>query len=121
MIGKWPRFCELGLALWLIASPWILDQPIPPGYRIVAFAAGALIVMLDVLAIAGRFLYGHLVILLVCLGLGGFAILGLPPMSQAAQSLVVTCLLLAILAILPTEATSPPRSWREFERRASRR
>jgi hypothetical protein len=117
MIAKWPRYCELTLAVWLIASGWVIAHS--GDYRLLALISGSIIAFLDVLSISLRIRYAHLLILPVCLALAWFAAMHLPHESQGAQNLLTVALLLVILAILPTEATEPPKPWRDFHRRQS--
>ena len=115
MIRTWPRTCEILLAVWLIVSGWVMDQP--GQYRIVSAAAGALVIALDVYSIRRRS-YAYLLVLVVAAAPLVFGYL-LPPDSAGAQNVVTVALLLLIFAILPTEATLPPSEWRQF--RAGRR
>jgi hypothetical protein len=113
---KWPRYCELFCALWLIVSGWVVEYPDPAQYRLISITAGVLIAVFDVLAITLRKRYAHLLVLPLAAALIVFSFLAAPWESQGAQNLITTGLLLMMFAILPTEATLPPPSWREFER-----
>jgi hypothetical protein len=112
MIGKWPRYAELLVAIWLIASGWTLDRS--PDYRAVAVASGLAVVAFDFLSIAGVLRYLHLLILPVSAAQIALGLFYLPVRSAGAQNLIVVGLLLAMLAILPTEATQPPPEWRNL-------
>ena len=118
MIGKWPRYCELLLAAWLVVSGWIVQHPEPLRYQLITIAAALAVVILDVLSITLYRRYAHLLILLLAAALVGVGFFDAAPASQGVQNLIVVGLLLAMFAILPTEALLPPPSWRDFNRRS---
>jgi hypothetical protein len=120
MIRKWTRFSELFLALWLIASAWLLTQPVPSPYPAIALVTGLAVVAIDVLSIARPRRCLYLLILPIAAIQIGLGLFYLPVRSPAAQNLITVALLLAILAILPTEATRPPAAWQEFTRPSAR-
>lgn len=114
----WPRYCELIFAVWLIASGWLLENPDPGPYRAVAVAAGVLTVALDLLSITFVKPYAYLGVLGVGAGLLGYAYFAAPAEAQGTQNAIIVALLLLMFAILPTEASLPPRSWRDLRGRS---
>jgi hypothetical protein len=59
----------------------------------------------------------HLLNILVALWLLGFGYFGFgEPAPPAAQNNIVVGLILLMLAIIPSEATLPPKGWRELTR-----
>jgi peptidoglycan/LPS O-acetylase OafA/YrhL len=112
----WPRYCEVLLALWLIASGSVLDNSDPAQYRLVSVVAGILILILDLLSITLYKRYAYLLVLAVAFALLAFSFLLAPAEAQGTQNLVIVALLLMIFGVLPTEATQPPLSWRKLNR-----
>jgi hypothetical protein len=109
---RWPRYCELVLAVWLIVSGWIVENP-GAAYRIASVAAGLLVIALDLHAIIYRS-YFYLLVLVVAAAMLAFGYFAAPPEGPGTQNIITVALLLAMFAILPTEATLPPDSWRTF-------
>jgi hypothetical protein len=108
---KWPRYCELLLALWLLVSPWMWNYS--GAAAAVSVGAAAAILTLGITSIQRPYSYAYLGILGVAAGLLAHAFLVSPAGAAATQNHVAVALLLLIFAILPTEATLPPRSWRD--------
>jgi hypothetical protein len=117
-VTKWPRYCELLLGLWLIASGWIIEDPSRSQYRAVTITSGVLILVLDILSVSLYQRYAHLLILPVSAALLAFGFLRTAAEAQGTQNAIVVALLLLMFAILPTEATQPPPSWRELRDRS---
>jgi hypothetical protein len=114
---KWPRYCELLLGLWLVASGWVVEYPERINYQWVSAGSGITVVILDLLSITLYKRYAYLLILPVAAGLIAFSFWMAPAEAQGTQNLITVALLLLILAVLPTEATLPPPSWRGVDRR----
>ena len=81
---------------------------------IVLFTVSA-ILLLDILSITFYRRYAYLAVLGVAAGLLIHAFLAMPPQSAGTQNNIIVALLLLMFAILPTEATLPPPSWRQFD------
>ena len=111
---KWPRYCEMLLGLWLLAAPWVLNYGGSDTVRTVNITAGIGILVLDILSVTLYKRYAYLAVLGVALGLLVHAYLAMPPEGAGTQNNIIVALLLLMFAILPTEATLPPPSWREF-------
>ncbi len=113
---KWPRYCEMLLGVWLLVAPWIInygDLNIPTGN----IAAATAILLFDILSITLYKRYAYLMVLGVAAGLLIHAFFVMPPQTAGTQNNIIVALLLLMFAILPTEATLPPPSWREFYKR----
>jgi MFS family permease len=112
----WPRIVEVMLGCWLALSPFI--------FRHVAeqralwfndlFCAAA-VVVIALLSDWPPCRRAHLAIIGVGLWLVGFGYLGSPhPTPPALQNSVLVGALLLMFAIIPSEASLPPRSWRDY-------
>ena len=111
---KWPRYCEMLLSLWLLAALWTLNYGDSNIFRAVNIAAAAGILLLDILSVTLYKRYAYLGVLGIALGLLVHAYFAMPPEAAGTQNNIIVALLLLMFAILPTEATLPPPSWREF-------
>lgn len=111
---KWPRYSEMLLGLWLIVTPWILNYGDSDVSRTVNIAAATGILVLDILSITLYKRYAYLAVLGIALGLLVHAYFALPPEAAGTENNIIVALLLLMFAILPTEATLPPPSWRTF-------
>ena len=111
---KWPRYSEMVLGLWLIVAPWILNYGDLSVFRPVNIAAATGILVLDILSITLYKRYAYLAVLGIALGLLVHAYFALPPEVAGTENNIIVALLLLMFAILPTEATLPPPSWRTF-------
>lgn len=104
----WARNSELVLAAWLLASAWVLSRG--PAQDALVLACGLLVATLALLA--RRRPDGHLHLLE--LPVAGVLIvagwLGAP--APGAQNELAVGLLVAMLSIVPSEASRPPRAWR---------
>jgi hypothetical protein len=113
----WPRYCEMLLGLWLMAAPWVLNYGSADAFRMTGVAAAAGIFLLDILSVKFTVRYSHLAIAGIALGLLIHAYFVLPGEAAGTQNNILVALLLLMFAILPTEATLSPPSWREFNGR----
>ena len=111
---KWPRYCEMLLGLWLLVAPWILNYGDSDIFRTVNIAAATAILLLDIVSVTLYKRYAYLAVLGIAVGLLAHAFFAMPPEAAGTQNNIVVALLLLMFAILPTEATLPPPSWREF-------
>lgn len=112
----WPRIVEIALGLWLMVSPAVVGQG--AGGRWVPWIVGAVIV-----ALAGSTFVSRRFRLLNVAQLPVAAFLIVWGWSQtprpgpaSAQSLLLTGLVLALMAVVPTEATRLPEGWRRYAR-----
>lgn len=127
----WARAAEVMLGLWLMAGPFVFGHP--PGEPRLWWndlGCGSLVIVVSLLSFWSRTSHAHLLNVGLGLWLVGFGYLGFErPPPAAAQNAFATGILLLMLAIIPSEASRPPRGWRELEeakrrgagRRAERR
>ena len=110
----WPRVAELMLGLWLMLSPFVFrGTESVEAFAAIDMAAGACVVLLSLLSFWPRAEWAHLGTALLALGLGTYAYLAWErPGPPAAQNEIFVALLLLLLAIVPNEASRPPKPWR---------
>jgi hypothetical protein len=112
----WARVIEVMLACWLAISPFIFRHS--PGETFLKLTdplCAVAIAVFSLLSYRPSLEKLHLLNLVVAgwlIGAGFFAAASPPP--PALQNEVVVGLLLLMFAILPSHASLPPRSWREF-------
>ena len=114
----WARTVEVMLGLWLAASPFIFSHsPAEPRLWWSDLCSAFLIITISLLSFWSRTMRAHLLNVLVALWLVGFGYFssGDPP-PPAAQNDLAVGLILLLLAIIPSEATLPPKGWREFSK-----
>ena len=112
----WSRVVEFMLGLWMAASPFIFGHDsAKPEYWYADFAAATIVIMCSMLSYWEPTRHAHLGTVLAGLGLIGFGFLAPTPPPAAAQNEIIVGLLLAMMAIIPNEASEPPRQWREIE------
>ena len=111
---KWPRYCEMLLGLWLLMAHRILKYEDPDVFRTVNIAAATGILLLDIVSVTFYKRYAHLAVLGIAFGLLVHAYFVAPAEAIGTQNNILVALLLLMFAILPTEATLPPQSWRQF-------
>ena len=115
----WARVVEMMLGAWLAASPFVFRHPADQDawWWTDLGAAGAVVVF--ALASYWRPLqHAHLLTAGVGAWLIGFGYLGSPyPTPPALQNDIVVGLVLIVFAIVPNEASQPPRAWREADQK----
>jgi hypothetical protein len=109
----WPRICELLLALWLIASPFVLGRAERLAHVRVDVLAGVVVAVLAALSFGARRRRAHLgnVIVAAALAVHGYVLAGTEP-SAAAQNHLLVGLTLLMIAVIPSDASRPPAAWR---------
>jgi hypothetical protein len=118
----WPRIVEIVIGLWVAASPLVFGHD--PNHRLLwanDLVCGLAIISLAVVSFWQPLRRAHLGQLLVAgwmIGVGFFA--APPPTPVALQNEILVGMVLAMFAIIPSEANQPPRSWREFVGQASK-
>jgi hypothetical protein len=109
----WARVVETMLACWLALSPLIFRRAeAPASLWAIDLAAAALIALFALASFWPPTRRAHLAILAVALALIAAAIAAPYPPAPSDQNHVLVGLLLLLFAIVPNEATQPPRSWR---------
>jgi hypothetical protein len=112
----WGRVLEVMLGLWLVLSPFSFGHyPAHQPLSVSDFTCGAAIVLLACLSFWRLTRYAHLLQLAVACWLLGFGYFyGGYPAAPGYQNNIFVGLILVLLAIIPTEAEQPPRSWRRY-------
>jgi len=110
----WARDMELALAFWLAVSPFVLGHPDGQlSLWVNDFTCATLVGVLALLAYHRGLRRIHLLELVVAAWLVGFGwVSARDGATPASQNQVLVGLLLAMFAIVPSEASRPPRSWR---------
>jgi hypothetical protein len=110
----WPRTAELMIGFWLILSPLIFrGTESVEQFASRDVAAGAAVVILSLLSFWRPTEWAHLLTGAVALVLGVAGYFGWErPGPPAAQNEITVALLLVLLAIVPNDASQPPRPWR---------
>lgn len=110
----WARLCEIGLGLWVIATPWVLGDGRLTAPALSEIACGTACVIVAAASCLIRSRPIHLLEIPIALWLVGFAYATSPsPASATAQSDLLVAFFLVNFAIIPTRATTPPPRWRE--------
>lgn len=110
----WARFVEIALGLWLLVATGVLPDP-GGGVATVNGVAGVAVLVLASLSFTDRLHWAHLGHLLVAVFLVGWGWSQFPrPGPWAAQNQILTGLMLALVAVIPSESGRPPHAWREY-------
>jgi hypothetical protein len=112
----WARVIEVMLGCWLAMSPFIFRHAADE--RVLWFndlLSALVVVVLALVSFSPQLRYAHLAIAVVALWLIGFGFwTSAYPAPPALQNDILVGLLLLMFAIIPNEATRPPRPWRDF-------
>ena len=109
----WARIVELVLAGWLAASPMVQSHPV--GARANSLACAAVVAACAIASFSPRMRCAHLASLLVAAWLTGSGWWSAQASPEPfAQNWIVVGLVLAMVAIVPSEALKPPLSWRRW-------
>jgi hypothetical protein len=111
----WPRACEILIAAWLAASPWVfghLEGQRSMWLSDLAAAAGIAVMALASFSERGRRL--HFLEIVIAGWLVGFGFFAATDSLPNLQNDILTGLVLAMFAIIPSPANEPPRAWEEF-------
>jgi SPW repeat len=115
----WPRYLEMLVGGWLIASPWIFGHSGGGWFFMNDLPCGTAVILLAILSFFRPTRRAHIGIGGVALWLGGSAyFLFERPGPPAAQNEITIALLLVTLFLLPNQASLPPQPWRENTTRA---
>ena len=110
----WARHLELCLGLWLALSPFLFGHsPEARSLWATDLVCAAAVVAFSLLAHWKRLRWIYLLELVVAAWLIAFGrLFALSFAPAAAQNQILVGLLIAMLAIVPNEASLPPRGWR---------
>jgi len=111
----WARVTEILLGVWLVISPMVMRDTRPEVWAVDLTAGGA-VILLASLSYAHRLRHAHVGIFGLALVLGLYGYFGERPLGAAAQNHVLVGILLMMFGIIPNRASTPPASWREWER-----
>lgn len=109
----WPRICEALLALWLLVSPSVF--PGESGVDGLARIAAVVMLLASLISLIERLRRAYLVTLAVSLLLSLWPFTQPPPASPMMQNVMIVGLVIAMFAVLPPDATRPPRRWRTLD------
>lgn len=114
----WARVIELMLGCWLTITPFVFrGTPRAAEYAINDVIAGSLVILFSLLCFWRRARRAHMATLGLGLWLACYGYFSAErPGPPAAQNDIVVGLLLLVFAIVPSEATQPPRPWRRDQR-----
>ena len=111
----WARFLEIAVGGWLLFSPAIFtDGTSPTVDRI----AATLIILFALASFARPLQHAHLLTAAVGLWLIANGLLTPSPAPPSIQNSMLSGMLLAMLAVIPTRATSAPNSWQHTQNRS---
>ena len=110
----WARVVELMLGAWLVLSPLIFRNTTGRSeFAVNAVVCGSIVVILSLLCFWRPLQRASIGTLLVSLWLMVHGYVSAErPGPPAAQNEIVLGLLLLVFAIIPSEASLPPRPWR---------
>lgn len=112
----WARVVEFMLGCWLLCSPFIFqgENRGDHVHYLIDFALGGTVMTLALLAHWEPTRYAHVGTLLLSAAMFLVPRFTLSPeIPPAAQNFMMIGLLLAMFALVPNEATRPPRAWRK--------
>ena len=112
----WPRIAEIGIGLWLLTSPWLLSAERQLNlWQINDCLCGLAIVVLGLLSFWPTLRKAHLVNIPIGFWIIGYAYArSAHPAPAAVQNELLLALFLLNFAIIPSQASLPPPSWRNF-------
>jgi hypothetical protein len=116
----WARYLEIALGVWLATAPFVLGTARDHALNFVELVAGAGVVVLAAASIRsrGRAHLGSPVIADVVASGGWWA--SRVAADARAENAIVVGLVLAMSAIVPTEASRPPVRWRQHAKARAR-
>jgi hypothetical protein len=114
----WARIIEVTLGCWLALSPFIFRHSAEARTLWVNdLLSATIVIVLALVSFWPPLRFAHLANLLVALWLIAFGFWASSyPAPPALQNSIIVGLLLLMFAIIPNEASLPPRSWRAFKR-----
>lgn len=118
----WARVIEIMLAGWLAISPFVIHgQAANVGDWNVELVCAGAVVLFALLSFYHRMRRAYLLTIIVGACLTASTLLtAAVPATPAAMNAVAVGLLLMMLGVIPSNASIPPRRWREYLERKSR-
>ena len=109
----WGRYVEILLALWLIASPWVLPAREPAWRHTNEVICGIAVIVFAVASFFHPTRWAHLLTGGVALWLGASTyFLETRPGPPGAQNDITLAYLLIMMFLIPNKASTPPTPWR---------
>ncbi len=108
----WGRVVEIMTAVWLAMSPWIFHASDNQSLMWADLGVSLLIAVLSGLSYWRPTRYAHLLILAVAIGLIAWGRLAGTPPPFIHQNHIAVGLFLLMIAIIPCDASNPPKAWR---------
>ncbi|QEG38454.1 SPW repeat domain-containing protein [Roseimaritima ulvae] len=109
----WGRVVEIMTAVWLAASPWIFRTAADTSLVWADLSIALAIATLAGLSYWKPTRHAHLLTLLVATGLIVWGRLAGTPPPYEHQNHIVVGLFLLLIALIPNDASNPPRAWRD--------
>ena len=112
----WARVIEVMLGCWLVLSPFIFRHAAEERiFWFNDFFSATIVIVLALVSFWPPLRFAHLGNFLVALWLIAFGFWASSyPAPPALQNDIGVGLLLLMFAIIPNEATQPPKPWRDF-------
>ncbi|MCO8122656.1 hypothetical protein NHH03_12990 [Stieleria sp. TO1_6] len=107
----WGRVVEIMTAVWLAASPFIFFAHSNTSLMWADLSIALLICVLSGLSYWHPTRHAHLLILLVSLGLIVWGRFAVTPPTPMHQNHIVVGLFLLMIALIPNDASQPPKAW----------
>lgn len=109
----WARTSECMLGLWLLMSPFLFRHTGEPTMLANDLATGFAVAVFALASWWRPLAWAHLLTIFVGLWLVGFGRLSeTPPLPAGAQNQILSGLVLLMLAVIPNEASLPPKTYR---------
>ena len=111
----WPRVVELMLGVWLLIAPFVFGFVLGGFQSMQAWICGFVVIIASCLSYWPPTRHARAATALTGLWLTGSSYaVGAFPAPPDVQNGLLTGLLLVMFAIIPNEASEPPRPWRPF-------
>jgi hypothetical protein len=109
----WPRVVECMLGIWLVMSPFIFRHPSDASAMwINDLGVGLALIVLSLASYARWTRWAHWLLIPVAVWLMAFGrFSSSPPLVAGLQNDIIVGLLLALVAIIPNDASRPPVGW----------
>lgn len=110
----WARVVECMIGIWLLMSPFIFrHDPDATAIWINDFATGTIIIVVSLFSFWRPLKLIHWGLLAVGVWLVGFGRLSAsPPLPGGYQNDILVGLIIVMMAVIPSEASQPPDTWR---------
>ena len=111
----WARVIEAMLGCWLAISPFVFHLPAnETTLWTINLGAAVMVILLALLSYWHPARHAHFITALAALALIGYGRFAAPaPIPPSLQNLVLIGLLLLMFAIVPNDASQPPKNWRQ--------